>query len=277
VRGGFGPIVLVVVIAACGDSSSPDHGEDALPATGTDGTSQDGDAGLLERSSPGPAADDTDGDGVPDAEDCDPSSTSLKKRILQDDLSSDKGLFAAAMGFPAASWSFADVAAYNQTRLADASDVSLYTKDAAIGDVQIDVTAASTEISGTITPRLRQIFVVVGAVSNGGALTAVGCGIEVAQAETPELKTSIVKLSGPSANVVTTVLQRVTRPPVNTNEELAIRLRFEDGAMICDVTQAGGTTTTATADGLGALTGSVGFFTRQTKALFKNARVCALK
>ena len=60
-----------------------------------------------------------------------------------------------------------------------------------------------------------------------------------------------------------------------------MKLRFTGGAMICDVTQpgapGGAATTTTTANNLGALEGSVGLFTRQTKATFKNIRVCALK
>lgn len=308
-RGGLGFVGFVasLVIAGCGDSSSTGYGTKGLGGASSsqgregdgnrddnrdgnrddnrddngDGTLDGADAGSIEGTGGDASstnADDTDGDGVPNADDCDPSSKSLKRRIVEDTLGADKGLFAAAAGFPATSWTFANVAAYQQTRLVDAttSDVSFFTKDSAIGDVQIEVTTASTEVSSAITPRLRQIFVVVGATS-GGTFKGTGCGIEVVQGESPEQKTSIVKLEGPPSNVTTTVLQRVTRPAVQANEELSVKLRLEDGAMICDVSQAGGVMTTATASGLGALQGSIGFFTHQTKALFENVRVCSLK
>lgn len=279
--------LLVASFVACGDSSSTGYGTkgigEANVRAGRDagGVLDEADGGTIfgDDDGGGPIAngdsDDTDGDGVPNADDCDPNSKALRTRIVQDDLATDKGLFAAAGGFPTTSWSFDGAAAYRQTRLLDASDVSFYAKDSAIGDVQIEATMASTEV-GTFNPKLRQIFVLIGGVSNGGALSATGCGIEVVGGESPEQKTSIVKLEGTTTNVVTTVLQRVTRPAVQANEDLSVKLRFENGAMICDVTQVG-QLTTATANGLGALKGSVGFFTRQTKALFKNVRVCGLK
>lgn len=279
-------LVLLVVVVACGDPSTTGYGSRGI-GNGNDPPAQR-DGGVLEESDGGtigssggdgtsPTSTDTDGDGAPDEADCDPASPALRKRVLEDPLASDKGLFAAADGFPAASWSYD--AAYRQTRLLDASDTSLYVGDTDLGDVQVEVRAASTEV-GAITPRLRQIFVVVGASVSGGSLLAHGCGIEVVEGMTPEQKTSIVKLEGASASVVTTAIQRVTRPAVQANEQFSIKLRIEDGAMTCDVTQGTGataTTTTATASGLGALRGRAGFFTRQTKALFKGIRVCNLK
>jgi hypothetical protein len=275
--------LVLLIVAACGDSSATGYGTKGVgdPAAGPvrDGEDVDADAGSpLDDDGDLPASTDTDADGTPDALDCDPASPALRRRIVEDDLATDKALFLPADGFPAASWAH-DGAAYRQSRLLDASDASLYVNDADIGDVQVEVRAASTEV-GALTPRLRQIFVVVGASVTGGSLLAHGCGIEVVGGETPEAKTSIVKLEGPETNVVTTMLQRVTRPSVQVNEEFAIRLRIEDGAMTCDVTQGpqgSAITTTATANGLVGVRGRFGLYTRQTKALFKNVRVCSLK
>jgi hypothetical protein len=294
VRGALGPMVIVVlaaVAAACGDASTSKIGPKGGSAGGDDdqetrsGTPDDGvleETGGSTSGDPGTTTpDDDDGDGVANADDCDPASKTLGRRIVEDALGSDKGLFAPAAGFPAASWTFDGAAAYRQVRLADAADVSFYAKDAALGDVQIEVTAASAEVSSAITPRLRQIFVVVGGASANDTFSAVGCGIEVVQGETPEQRTTVVKLAGSPGSVTSSVLQRVSRPAVQVDEDFTLKLRFLDGAMICDVTQpgapGGAVTTTATANNLGALTGSVGLFTRQTKATFKNVRVCALK
>lgn len=279
-------VLFVLVPIACGDSSTTGYGSKGIGAN--DDPRPQRDSGVLEETDGGtigssggessvPTSTDADGDGTPDAMDCDPASPALRRRVVEDALASDKGLFAAAAGFPAASWSYDT--AYRQTRLSNESDASLYVNDADLGDVQIEVRTASTEV-GAITPRLRQIFVVVGATSNGGSLLAHGCGIEVVEGMMPEQKTSIVKLEGPSTNVVTTALQRVTRPAVQANEKLSIKLRLEDGAMTCDVTQGSGATavtTTATASGLAGVRGRAGFFTRQTKALFESVRICNLK
>jgi hypothetical protein len=294
VRGPRGSVLLVIaaLAAACGDASTSKIG----PKGGSAGVSDDDDTrsekpndGVLDETGGSTSGDpgttttagDDDGDGVPNADDCDPASKTLRRRIVEDALGSDKGLFAPAAGFPTASWTFDGAAAYRQVRLADAADVSFYAKEADLGDVQIEVTAASAEVSSAIAPRLRQIFVVVGGASANNTFSAVGCGIEVVQGETPEQRTTVVKLAGTSGAVTSTVLQRVSRPAVQVDEDFALKLRFLDGAMICDVTQpgapGGAVTTTATANNLGALTGSVGLFTRQTKATFKNVRVCALK
>lgn len=224
---------------------------------------------------PDPTEPDGDGDGIPDALDCDPASAAIAgTKLLEDDLSTDKGYFGAADGFPQASWTY-DAAAYRQTRVVDAADTSFYLKDAAIGDVIAEVVTASTEVAA-ITPRLRQMFIVVGATVSGGQLSAIGCGIEVVQGEATEQKTSVVRLTGAPGAVTTTTLQRVNRAAVQVNEQLSIKARLAQGTLTCDVTN-GGVTTTASASGLGALKGSVGFFTRQTKALFKQARICKLK
>lgn len=296
-RGALGLAVLVVLAgfgAACGDAStskiapklgSAGEGDDDEAETRSgrgDGVLDEEDAGGITGNEPStPTPGDDDGDGVPNADDCDPTSKALGRRIVEDSLGADKGLFAPATGFPTASWSFAGAAAYRQTRLADAADVSFYSQDADITDVQVEVTAASAEVSNAFTPRLRQIFIVVGATSAGGSFSGHACGIEVVQGETPEQRTTIVKLEGSPASVVSTVLQRVSRPAVQVNEDFGMKMRFSGGAMICDVTQpsapGGAITTQATANNLGALKGSVGVFTRQTKAIFKNIRVCGLK
>lgn len=219
---------------------------------------------------------DTDGDGIPDADDCDPTSAAIAgTKLLDDDLTTDKGFFAAADGFSQGSWMH-DGTAYRQTRLADAADVAVFVKTPSIGDVIVEIRSASTEVSGAITPRLRQDFVVLGTSVTGGQLSAVGCGVEVVQGEATEQKTSVVRFTGTPSAVTTTPLQRVNRAALQANEEFSIKARLAQGTLTCAVTN-GGVTTTATASGLGNLKGAVGFFTRQTKAFFKQARICQLK
>jgi hypothetical protein len=217
---------------------------------------------------------DADGDGVPDDQDCAPTSAQLGERVVEDDLSTSKGLFAGLAGFPTASWEHA-LSAYRQTRIGDVSDASVHVTNTNLENIQINVTAASTEVAN-ISPQLRQIFVLFGATSNGGQLAGHGCGIEVVAGEATTQKTSVVRLAGGPNAVTTSVLQRVDRGPVVIDEEFAILLRVKDGSVVCSVTQGGVTTTTAEASGVDGLRGAVGFFTRQTKALFKNIRVCKI-
>jgi hypothetical protein len=217
---------------------------------------------------------DRDGDGVTDAEDCDPVSAAIVgTKLLEDDLATEKGLFTAADGFLQPSWTY-DGAAYRQGRLVDEGDVSVFNRDAAIEDVKVDIRVASTEV-GTFTPKLRQMFVVLGTTVAAGQLAAIGCGVEVVGGETNEQKTSIVRLAGPATAVTTTVLQRVNRAALQANEEFGISARLQKGTLTCEVAQAA--TTTAMATGLGPVRGAVGYFTRQTKGLFKKARICKLK
>ncbi|MCA9584887.1 MAG: hypothetical protein KC657_05985 [Myxococcales bacterium] len=262
-------------------------GVDDLPSPGPSFSSKDGGGGVSEgdgatpattpdasANETGPSVPDQDGDGVADDQDCDPVNANVGARLVQDDLSVARGHFSAADGFPAVSWEHSGNA-YRQIRLDAGSDLSFFVRDGAVSNVSFEVTAASTEVSGAITPKLRQMFIVVGASSQQGQLLAHGCGVEVVEGETPEQKTSVVRLSGPTGAVTTTPLDRVARPALQANEEFGMRATLEGGKLTCVITQ-NGQTTTAQAN-VGALTGSVGMFTRQTKALFKNARVCKLK
>jgi len=254
-------------------------GDDGVTPTSTDDGDDESDIDTDPTPSneppPPPPPQDSDGDGVPDVEDCDPLSPALGARLLEDDLATDKGFFSAVDGFPQGSWTY-DGTAYRQGRLVDGSDATVFLKDPAIGDALVEVRAASTEITSSITPVLRQMFIVFGTKVVGGQLSAVGCGVEVVEGLSPTQKTSIVRLAGPPGNVTTSSLSRVDRAALQVNEEFSIRARLVGGTLTCEVTQKDVTKTTATAN-VGTVTGSVGFFTRQTKALFKKARICKAK
>lgn len=275
-------LAVLASVAACGYPSvgdlAPTGGaptsRDAGARRDAEGPPLDPDAAVDPPDGGAPPATDTDNDGAPDDQDCDPLSTSLGLRVVEDALSTDKGHFAAADGFVAGSWAY-QTNAYRQTRLDATADLSFFVRDGAIGNVSIEIVTASTEVSAAITPKLRQIFVVLGAKSQGGQVDAHACGIEVVEGQAPEQKTSVVRLGGTPSAVTTTALDRVARAALQVNEEISIRARLEGGTLTCVVTQAG-VQTTAQAN-VGALTGSVGLFTRQSRALFKTARVCKLR
>ena len=223
-----------------------------------------------------PDQDDSDGDTVGSACDCDPDDGELAAyRIAEDDLSTDRGLLEVPSGFTAGNWSFA-TAAYRQTRLVnDSSDASLFDADHAIADVIIEATAASTEIADFGTDDLRQIVFLARADISSKVFDAVGCGIEVVEGLSPTQKTSIVTYTGSPAAINMSAVKRTNRAAVQANEEFKMRMELSGKEMTCTVTLDGTDVTTATGqvpEGAGA----VGFYTRETKALFKSVRVCEL-
>jgi hypothetical protein len=289
----LGTIALLFFAAACGDASTSDRGGiTAPPRAGsgeTNGEESNGDqdktvepaAQQDEQDLPGQPVtmNDADKDGIADDKDCDSTNPAIGLKLVDDPLATDATLFAPATGFPTASWSFAD-AAYRQTRLADAGDATYFMGDQTVSDVDIEVRAASTDV-GTISPRLRQMFVLVGAkTAADGTFTAWGCGAEVVQGMSPEQRTSVVKLSGvPGSGITTTAIQRTARTILKEGEDYAIKARVSGGKITCTVMQGQDLTTLTTAEAAdqGEIKGSLGFYTRQTKAYFKNVKACKLQ
>ncbi|HEY8074547.1 MAG TPA: hypothetical protein VIF62_10560 [Labilithrix sp.] len=274
--------IASLVLAAC--SSAPVGGVDytkAPPARGGDDSATGDDAGATD---PG-AGDDTSAtvnpppppvaDSGTTAPPCDPMNPSMGTKLLVDALDADRGLLAAIPGFPSASWSYSS-GALHQTRLADAADATWISHDVSVDAVDVTVTAASTEISNSITPVLRQMFVLVGATVTGTTMHAYGCGAEVVDGLSPTQRTSVVELSGSAGSVTTTAMTRTARQALQVNETFTIHAHLAPGgALTCTLTQAEGTTT-ASATIAGGAKGSVGLFTRQTKSSFATAKFCAL-
>ena len=109
----------------------------------------------------------------------------------------------------------------------------------------------------------------------GTTLTAVGCGLEVDGSQTVTQKTSVVRITGSATSASTTPLDRVDRTAVQAGEEFKMKGSLKNGVLTCEVTIKGNQTTTAKAN-VGALKGSIGLFTKQTKALFKQINACKL-
>lgn len=285
-------IMTVLFATACGDASTSGRGPGLPPR---DNAGDTNDQGAPTPSEDAPLADapateedplpgqpvtmnDADKDGIADDKDCDSTNPAIGQRLVDDSLAADATLFAAAPGFPNASWSFAD-AAYRQTRLADAGDATFFMGDQAVADVDLEVRTASTEISSALGPTLRQMFVLVGAKMENGTLTAWGCGAEVVAGMTPTQRTSVVKLSGAPGAITTTAIQRTARTILKEGEDYAIRARVSGGKITCTVMQGTDLATLTTAEAIdqGEIKGSLGFYTRQTKAYFKNVKACKLQ
>ncbi len=234
-------------------------------------TGQDG--GFPTIDGEGPQGPDSDRDGVPDPFDCDPNSSALGARIVEDDLATAKSIVRAAPGFDMQAWAHSN-GAFRQLMLRDEADVALFALEQPVEDIVVDVVAASTEI-GSFNPKLRQNFVVVGAVAGNGGFAGYGCGVEVVEGRNPEMQASIVGLSGSVTSIKTAPIKRADRDPLMVGEEFGINVVATAGTLTCTIIQSK-KTTTISAQNLGSLAGSIGFFTRQSKAKFSNARVCKL-
>lgn len=214
-----------------------------------------------------PTPADLDKDGAPDADDCDPQSSTLGLRLIEDDLATAKGAIAAAAGFSQTAWTHSG-GAFRQKLVRDEGDASLFDVPAD-GDVVIEATAAMTK-TGSFDVTERQTFVVVGARSDAGSFSAYGCGVELLG---DYAQTSIVKLSGSPDAIRTATLKHDERDYLEVGEDFDISVRVAGEKITCTVTQSTGTTTlVATTSAPPA--GAVGFFTRQAAAAFKDARIC---
>ena len=294
----FGWAAALAALLACGCSASAGDGErgDGPDAGGGGGGGGDGDGdgddgGVVGADMDGdsiadsedncprlanPDQDDSDSDTIGSACDCDPDDDAVVSyRVIEDALSSDKGLLEVPNGFSAGNWSFA-TAAYRQTRLVnDSSDASLFLADHPIADVTIEAVAASTEIADFDTTDLRQIVFLARADISAKVFDAVGCGIEVVEGLTPTQKTSVVTYSGSPNAINMSAVKRTNRAAVQAGEEFRMKMELSGKDMTCTVTLDGTDVTVATGqvpEGAGA----IGFFTRETKALFKSVRVCEL-
>jgi hypothetical protein len=217
---------------------------------------------------------DADKDGIADDVDCAPNDPSIAgSKLAVDDLTTDKQLLLPATGF-ANDWSYSG--GYIQSRLANAPDESLLQKDPNVSEATVEVIAASTEISSGITPILRQMFITFGTTVTDGTLSAVGCGLEVDGSQTVTQKTTVARLTGNGTSVSSTPLDRVDRTAVQAGEEFKIKGTLKNGLLTCEVTIKGDQITTAKAN-VGVTKGSIGFFTKQTKALFRQLNACKLK
>jgi hypothetical protein len=267
--------VLAALVAACNPPvDTTGKAGTRLSTTGAADGGADPDGGAMGFD--GTGGPDSDGDGVPDANDCDPTDSNVGQRVIEDDLSTAKGLVKTAPGFDPMAWNHS-FGAFQQVILRDQNEAA-FVDAQGLGELTVAIRAASTEI-GTFSPTLRQILVVVGANADGRNFSGYGCGVEVIDG-TNQYKASIVRLSGSAYSnegysVASDAIKRSDRDPLQLNEEFGINVRVQGGNITCTIDQTNHSTTIAALN-VGTVQGSVGFVTRQAKARFKNAKVCLL-
>jgi hypothetical protein len=252
------PVVLIVSLAGAG--CAPPAFAEPLDST----------TSSLDR----PLPPDADKDGAPDPDDCDPQSSELGARLVEDSLATATGAIAPAPGFSELAWEHSK-GAWRQLLARDAGDASLF-PGTLQGDVSVEVTTAITRTTDSVAIPFRQDLVLVGARADAaGDFSAYGCGVELID---DVAKTSIVRLSGSADGIRTTSIKREVRDYLEVGEEFDIAVRVTAGTIKCTVTTSSGsegTTLVAAVDG--ALDGAAGLYTRQAAALFKAARICKTK
>jgi len=218
---------------------------------------------------------DSDEDGYGDACDCAPEDGAIGELLFDSDAGGN-AQFAASAGFSQGNWNYA-AGSYTQTRLVDNVDeVALFAGDQELQDVFVRATVASTEIINFDDNDLRQLQLLA-RVTPTDVFSGVSCGIEVVEGQAHTQKTSVLSMSGAPGSLATSVHQRTDRNLVTANEELVLEMLLSGDTMTCTAKLDGGTDiTVANAEGLASGAGAVGFHTRETKALFKNVRICGL-
>ncbi len=220
---------------------------------------------------------DGDADNVGNACDCAPADDSLAAfLVVDDDLQQAGNLFTPTDSFDSQNWVYDG--GYRQTRLANESNDAALFQGLQMTNVYMRVTAASTEVAGFDDEDLRQLFLVARVDAQANSYEAYGCGIEVAEALTPTQKTTALKFSGqPPDGLDLEIYQRTDRALITQNEEIELELRLEGSQMTCTVTLTPSGVTTATSAVIPVKSGYVGLHTRETKALFKNLRICEFR
>lgn len=222
---------------------------------------------------------DTDGDLRGDACDCDPNDEEMDAvLVVEDDLLAESTLFTPTDSFDEENWSFQAGNGYVQSRLANESNDAALFQGLQITDVYMRVTAASTEINNFDDEDLRQLFLVARVDAQADSYEAYGCGIEVVEGLLPTQKTTALKFSGPPPDTLDIqIYQRTDREAVQVNEEFTMELELRGTTMTCTATLDPSGATVATSTEIPIKSGYVGLHTRETKALFKNLRICEFR
>ena len=220
---------------------------------------------------------DADGDKIGDACDCAPNDAQLAAyKLVSDDLAADHGSFAVPSPYPSGDWSYAS-GSYDQTRLATTSptpsDVTLATVGGPLEDVYVEVKGSSTAIAASQPVELREMSILTGASVQGGQLTAKGCAMIVPTSGPTTI--SVVSLSGTGEAVTSTTIKSGDRPVVQVGEIFLMKMSVKSGTMTCSVVLGDGGTYQATASNVTGLSGTVGLLTRETKAAFKELKICS--
>ncbi len=274
------PIAGLLMLASCsasiGGADAPKP--DAMPERPADADS-DGVADV-DDNCPRVANEDqrdTDTDTVGDACDCDPADPDLDAYlVVEDDLQQESNLFTPTDSFDEDNWIYED--GLQQIRLADESNDAALFQGLEMTDVYMRVTAISTDITNFDDEDLRQLFLVARVDAQATSYEAYGCGIEVVEGLDPTQKTTALKFSGPPPDTLDMeIYQRTDRAELRENEEIELELELRGSAMRCTATQNPSGATIATTSAIPIKSGYVGVHTRETKALFKNLRICEFR
>ena len=219
---------------------------------------------------------DGDGDGIGNPCDCDPQDPEIGPELETLDLGDPESLL-PAQGYAFGSWTHnAALGTTLQNRAVDNGfDSVLLALNNQQQNVFIEVTASA---QAAVAGSNDRIIGLSARYQDGANATGVNCGIRVDVAETTNTqRLQLLNISGTSGNPTLTKLENQPRYAVILDEQFKLSFKLKGATASCTMTFLDDnppTTLTIGANNATNQTGSIGLFTRETKATYSNVKIC---
>jgi hypothetical protein len=262
------------------DDSLGDACDNCDNATNEDQSNADGDsAGDACDNCAGLSSEDLldgDGDGIGNPCDCNPQDPEIGPELETLDLGDPKSLL-PAQGYAFGSWTHnAALGAALQNRAVDNGfDSVLLALNNQQQNVFVEVTASA---QAAVVGSNDRIVALTTRYKDGANATGVACGIRVDNAEPAGAtqRLQLLNLSGPAGTPALAKLTNVVRSAVDVDEtfKLSLKLKGANATCILTLLEQGNAQQTINTTAATNQIGSIGLFTRETKATYSNVKIC---
>jgi hypothetical protein len=219
---------------------------------------------------------DSDADGIGNPCDCDPQDDEVGPELETLDLGDPESLL-PAQGYPFTSWlhNLAIGAALQNRAVDNGFDAVLLALNNQQQNVFVEVTASA---QAAVVGSNDRIVGLTARYRDGANATGVACGIRVDLAEPVSTqRLQLLNISGTSGNPTLTKLKNDPRAAVVIDEEFKLSFKLKGANASCTMTfLEDNPPTKLTIDANNATNqgGSIGLFTRETKATYSNVKIC---